>query len=607
MTFDVEASLPDKCEVGSDSWSVDGKTPKTHLCGIEVKDSSYAGRILKADEIPKALSVVDEKMAPLLKEFGYRGNYSTEVRVGKDGVPYMIDFCFSDDTEVLTKDGWKLFRDCKQQDQLTTLNVKTGDIEYQHPSQFITLPYKGKMVNITNRRKTIECMVTPNHDVLRTDRFKKKIFKQKACILDDKGYIPRCGKWNQFGDEYFILPEHHHEWDFYGQYGHKICRRVHHDDAKKIPMIHWSAFMAWYLSEGSCGGTGHINISQTKHVKIIQEVLEKLPFNWVYNGKDFQISSTQIQRYLKPMGLCDKKRVPDYIKSASREVIVEFLKHYALGDGSRTTRFHKRLNKVYDRGVRYYTTSKGMADDLQELILKIGSVANIYRRKTRGTWTVGLKRKQYKRNHDIYIVAESQRYQDFWFETAKARRSQFIQESDYNGRVYCATVPNGTLYVRRNGKPFWSGNCARLPNPPGFLQTLMLKNYSEIIWQGANGECVEPEYDHAFGVQLQIKSTWSDQEHWQPIDFDAKYRDQVKIVNPCKINGRHYCVPLRFGIAECGAVVGTGDSIDAAVKMAKKAADTIEGYMLKVDCNVMDDAIEACEGAKAMGTDLKIC
>ena len=25
----------------------------------------------------------------------------------------------------------------------------------------------------------------------------------------------------------------------------------------------------------------------------------------------------------------------------------------------------------------------------------------------------------------------------------------------YKGFVYCVTVPNGTLYVRRNGKAFW--------------------------------------------------------------------------------------------------------------------------------------------------------
>ena len=33
----------------------------------------------------------------------------------------------------------------------------------------------------------------------------------------------------------------------------------------------------------------------------------------------------------------------------------------------------------------------------------------------------------------------------------------------YNGKVYCVTVPNGIVYVRRNGKPCWSGNSPMEP------------------------------------------------------------------------------------------------------------------------------------------------
>ena len=31
----------------------------------------------------------------------------------------------------------------------------------------------------------------------------------------------------------------------------------------------------------------------------------------------------------------------------------------------------------------------------------------------------------------------------------------------FNGSVFCVTVPNHVIYVRRNGKPVWSGNSAR--------------------------------------------------------------------------------------------------------------------------------------------------
>ena len=34
-----------------------------------------------------------------------------------------------------------------------------------------------------------------------------------------------------------------------------------------------------------------------------------------------------------------------------------------------------------------------------------------------------------------------------------------VKAVPYSGRVYCATVPNGTLIVRRHGKMLVAGNC----------------------------------------------------------------------------------------------------------------------------------------------------
>jgi len=36
---------------------------------------------------------------------------------------------------------------------------------------------------------------------------------------------------------------------------------------------------------------------------------------------------------------------------------------------------------------------------------------------------------------------------------------QDIYEEKYNGYVHCVNVKNNIIYVRRNGKPMWCGNC----------------------------------------------------------------------------------------------------------------------------------------------------
>jgi hypothetical protein len=93
INFIVEEDLSDKVEIGVDAFTVDGAFPSKLLSGIEVKDVAYVGVFKDYAELPKELTLFDQKLAPTLKDYGYRGFYSTEVRIGKDHVPYMIDFC----------------------------------------------------------------------------------------------------------------------------------------------------------------------------------------------------------------------------------------------------------------------------------------------------------------------------------------------------------------------------------------------------------------------------------------------------------------------------------------------------------------------------------
>ncbi len=91
--FVVEENLPNKAEIGTDAWSIDGKQPTSLLAGIEIKDLSFVGIFTEYASLPKPLTQFNELSAPLLKKFGYRGFFSTECRIGRDHKPYMIDFC----------------------------------------------------------------------------------------------------------------------------------------------------------------------------------------------------------------------------------------------------------------------------------------------------------------------------------------------------------------------------------------------------------------------------------------------------------------------------------------------------------------------------------
>lgn len=91
--FVVEDDLPDRVEIGLDCFCIDGQWPSKTLVGIEVKDLGYVAQFVPWAGIPEPIRRWNETMAPRLARYGYRGFLSTEVRIGEDKVPYMIDAC----------------------------------------------------------------------------------------------------------------------------------------------------------------------------------------------------------------------------------------------------------------------------------------------------------------------------------------------------------------------------------------------------------------------------------------------------------------------------------------------------------------------------------
>ena len=92
--------------------------------------------------------------------------WATEcLRVLKPG-GYLLSFggCYDNKTEVLTKDGWKFFRDITKNDEVITLNPETEIIEYQKPKEIISFDNYKQLYHFKTNK--IDLMVTPNHKML---------------------------------------------------------------------------------------------------------------------------------------------------------------------------------------------------------------------------------------------------------------------------------------------------------------------------------------------------------------------------------------------------------------------------------------------------------
>lgn len=352
--------------------------------------------------------------------------------------------CYDDQTEVLTNNGWKLFKDVLPDDEICTLSSES-EIEYHKPIQSFIYDYDGELIHFKSLKSDL--MVTPNHRMLYADKHNHKHgFVNAEDYSITKHPIPNKGTWRggKYSASIFELPAIKSEWKS-GNYGSNQIKKW---DAIAIDMMTWVKFLGLWLSEGSVDNiniaTTHgyrVTISQTKehNLKYIEEILNSMPFKWVYDGKNFIICNKQLWTYMKQFGKQKDRYVPTYVKDLGADYIAAFLDALWLGDGS--------VHKTSGQSV-YYTTSKQLADDVQELLVKAGYQASMHQRKPRiskiGDRTV---------NSSMICYEVSVRFSAYTYLNDKISK-----RVPYRGKVYCLEVPNNTMMVRRNGYTLWCGN-----------------------------------------------------------------------------------------------------------------------------------------------------
>jgi len=89
--FIVEDSIEDAVEIGFDGFTIDGNFPKKCLAGIETKAKGYVGVFKDYKDMPKQIIDTNNKMSSTLKKYGYKNWFCNELRVTKDGTPWVID------------------------------------------------------------------------------------------------------------------------------------------------------------------------------------------------------------------------------------------------------------------------------------------------------------------------------------------------------------------------------------------------------------------------------------------------------------------------------------------------------------------------------------
>ena len=340
--------------------------------------------------------------------------------------------CYSNDSEVLTNRGWKLFKDVLDDDLILSLNPTNRTPEWVELTDRQCYRYNGDMIHFFN--KSLDCLVTPDHNMVYLNKNDGRI---KSCQAREyskgKGAFYRSCKHDADDIDFISV------------------------GSKTIPFDLFCEFMGYWLSDGSTIRKSQVVISQKvgepARDKIIS-LIKKLGYNVTEYKDGICFYSVDICQYLKQFGVCSEKYIPNEIKSSSRRQIGIFLDAFVLCDGYKRPfrSFVGNRGNVFNSTKEermFFTTSKQMSGDLSELILKLGKRPSFSVNKAgRSHIRNGV---EIKSNYDCYIVREC------YSTTATVFDKEVIT---YDGYVYDLTLErNHIMYIRRNGKCFWGSNC----------------------------------------------------------------------------------------------------------------------------------------------------
>jgi predicted nucleotidyltransferase len=369
--------------------------------------------------------------------------------------------CYAADTEFLTDGGWKTFDCIGDSDHLATVFVRAGvdpsadmshrsfmGIEYQKPTDRFDSLYNGPMYRLSGHH--YDCLVTANHRMLFQKEERATGAVSQWC-LEEVSALP-----DTFNVRVSPTPR-------------KTTFSNNCFTGVPVKPSAYLSLMGWYLSDGCAvfdgDGDGHV-----KGLRVSQKVGGKLSWHMArwhssyqvpansslyqyarapnsYNPRPHQERILEVRatnvgvRLVQECGFKFAKRIPRYVFGLSRCLMETLLLGLLRGDGT------EREHKTRDGSYIYYSKSRELADDVQELAFLAG-------------WETALWGPFQSTDVDGRLNLMYQVHLRRGVASRRFVRSANVERMTVHGqRVVCFSVPNGTLITRRNGKVAIHGNC----------------------------------------------------------------------------------------------------------------------------------------------------
>ena len=368
--------------------------------------------------------------------------------------------CFDDKTEVLTDGGWKRFADLYGTDLVAQVSPENMKLSYVKPLDYIVKNYVGKMHHYRNRRTDI--CVTPGHRLwLNNPHNGKTTFQESQAGKWGRNFLYPVNGVVEGGAELSILE--------------RLLIAIQADGTIR-------SLCDSYIKDVSRQGDYSVDFNLTKPRKI-EKITEYLGLLGLNNAPRKQVDGS-VKFTFSLTGLIPRKLFlgikefsflnPLEIGTVKADQIIQEL---MLWDGSNTTQ------------MAYYNTNKVAIDKIQQIAM-VSSYGC-----TLGVNRVGRKDVQVYNNHN---TTDANTCYILGFSKENIRSYPYRTEVEYEGPVYCVTMPEGTVVTRRNGKVSVQGNCVHIAAYSHLIETLGLPEttYNEF----AQYQEMKEKHEYLLGV-----------------------------------------------------------------------------------------------------------
>lgn len=363
-------------------------------------------------------------------------------------------FCISEDTEILTSHGWKIYKEIDENEEIATFNTETSEIEFQNINKKFVYDHFKEVLHLYT--KQIDLLLTPEHSIVyRGKKSQKNNGKWlRKSINDFKSlttyYIPvssYCDKNRDLGisDEFawflgFMMAE-----GTFREYDSRVYQSIKHKEInaklRKV-LSNIDPNFGEYIDERN------MEIEGYKTSPTIQFQIHAKP-------------TRDIKKWFKNL---NPKRFIDEILFCSEREFKNIIKGWVDGDGWEENR---------GNSIQIVTSDEVLRDFLQTFSIL---------HSRRCTW--------YEREKgDFCVTISSKNYATFVGKNS-------IEKKLYNGVTWCVNVPNGTIIVRRNGRHAIIGNSwfPQMPYPSLCYSPMDHINYPEELLN------LTRKYDYVFAL-----------------------------------------------------------------------------------------------------------